>query len=341
MKELQHASRGAFEKMSQLEPGMWSKSHFKTHSLTDSTENNISECFNSWILKARYMPLIDMLVEIHDMIMTRVHERRDRMVNLDIGIVPKAKEILDEAVKLSCGLTVLWDGRETYVVKGRGTSCSVNLQNRTCSCRVWDLTGIPCCHGVTAIQEARKNPIDFVDKCYSKETYVQTYSYCLDVIRGEDFWEDVDGDEILPPLIVKKLKGRPKKMRRREGWEGVVSSGRKTRVSYTGRKMHCGLCRKEGHKRDKCPDKDKYPQTTQTTKRKRKTTQEKSASPEDEIQDELDRQMREEATGEQDMMDDILREMEEQGTCLDEVEASIQKSHQQKKKAKTGMKFVS
>lgn len=107
MKTLSRASKTVFEKMSELEAGMWSKAYFQTFSLTDSTENNISECFNSWILKARYMPLIDMLVEIHDMIMTRVHQKRDRMAGQDIVIVPKAKSILDEAVKKSCGLTVL------------------------------------------------------------------------------------------------------------------------------------------------------------------------------------------------------------------------------------------
>ncbi|XP_074348731.1 uncharacterized protein LOC141687379 [Apium graveolens] len=138
----------------------------------------------------------------------------------DIVIVPKAKQILDEAIKESCGLTVLWDGRETYVVKGRGTSCSVNLQRRSCSCRVWDLLGIPCCHGVTAIQEARKNPIDYVHSCYLKETYMQTYSYCMDVIRGEDFWEDVEGDLVLPPLIKKKTKRQTQKDEKERGLGG-------------------------------------------------------------------------------------------------------------------------
>ncbi|XP_074336347.1 uncharacterized protein LOC141673496 [Apium graveolens] len=258
MKELASVSKGAFEKMNQLDPAVWSKAYFKTHSKTDSTENNISECFNSWILKARYMPLIDMLIEIHDMIMTRVHENRDRMARRDCLIVPKAKKNLDEAVKDGSAYSVLWDGRETYVVKGKGTSCSVNLKNRSCSCRIWDLTGIPCAHGVVAIQKARHDVFDYIDKCYSKETYMRCYSHCLDVIRGEDFWEDVEGDTVMPPLIVKQLRGRPKKMRRREGWEGVVSSGKKARLSFSGRKMHCGLCRKEGHKRDKCPDKHLY-----------------------------------------------------------------------------------
>lgn len=344
MKALEKASKGAFEKMSDLEPGMWSKAYFQTHSFTDSTENNISECFNSWILKARYMPIIDMLIEIHDMLMTRVHQKRDRMLGQDIVIIPKAKRILDAAIKESCGFTVLWDGRDTYVVKGRGTSCSVNLQRRTCSCRVWDLLGIPCCHGVTAIQEARKNPLDYVASCYSKETYMETYSYCLDVIRGEDFWEDVDGDLILPPLIKKKLKGRPKKMRRREGWEGVVSSGKKVRVSYEGRVMHCGLCRQVGHKRNKCPDKDKYPENSKR-KRGKKTSNEQTAD--EEILDELERQGTEEVTGENEMMDEILREQEEKTQGLDEMEASIQKSQQQKaqqqpeQNTSNVMKFVS
>lgn len=44
-------------------------------------------------------------------------------------------------------------------------------------------------------------------------------------------------------------------MRRREGWEGSVSKGNYKRMSYKGRVMHCGYCRKEGHKINVCPDK--------------------------------------------------------------------------------------
>lgn len=47
-------------------------------------------------------------------------------------------------------------------------------------------------------------------------------------------------------------------IRRIKGWEGVVSSGKKARLSFSGKKMHCGLCRKESHKRNKCPDKHMY-----------------------------------------------------------------------------------
>ncbi|KAK1363518.1 hypothetical protein POM88_039079 [Heracleum sosnowskyi] len=187
--------------------------------------------------------------------------------------------------------------------------CSVNLQNRRCSCRVWDLTGTPCAHGVTAIQKARHNVFDYVDKCYLKDTYMRCYSHCLDVIRGEDFWEDVEGDPILPPLIVKQLRGRPKKMRRREGWEGIVSSGKKTRVKATGRKMHCGLCRMEGHKRDKCPDKHLYDVQPKKTKRRQKTKQ-PASDPMKEVTEEVQLQEQEILTGEDEMMNETLVHME-------------------------------
>ncbi|KAK1369124.1 hypothetical protein POM88_035216 [Heracleum sosnowskyi] len=206
MKNLERHSKPAATKMKELDPSWWSKAYFKTHSKTESTENNMSECFNSWIMRARYMPLIDMLTKIHDMLMTRLHEKRDTIQQIDCVVVPSIRRKLEEAVEESVGYKVLWDGRENYVVKGKGSSFSVNLQQKTCSCRVWDLTRIPCSHAMTAIQESRQNPLDFVHSRYTKETYMKTYSYMFEVIKREEFWKDEMGDQVLPQVIVKKLK---------------------------------------------------------------------------------------------------------------------------------------
>ena len=64
---------------------------------------------------------MEMLIEIHDLLMTQMHDKRDAMKNFDCIIVPKMKKkILDEAIKDSVGFRVLWDGRDKYVVKGMG-----------------------------------------------------------------------------------------------------------------------------------------------------------------------------------------------------------------------------
>ncbi|KAK1373632.1 hypothetical protein POM88_029825 [Heracleum sosnowskyi] len=41
-------------------------------------------------------------------------------------------------------------------------------------------------------------------------------------LKGEDFWEFQSTEPLLPPDIPKKLRGRPKKLRRREDWEGEI-----------------------------------------------------------------------------------------------------------------------
>jgi hypothetical protein len=49
------------------------------------------------------------------------------------------------------------DGTDTYVV---------NLQDRTCACRKWDLSGIPCAHAVACIYYNEANPDDYVAHWY-------------------------------------------------------------------------------------------------------------------------------------------------------------------------------
>lgn len=302
MRDLEKASKRAAEKMNSFEPKVWSKAFFGTHSKTDSTENNISECFNSWILKSRYMPLIDMLTDIHDLIMERLHKKRDAMINVDCIILPRAKKILDEAVKGSSECTVLWDGRQNFQVKWRGIGFCVNLQEQTCSCRVWELTGIPCCHAVTAIQRMRLNPIDFVSHYFKKDAYMKTYSHCLEVLRGEPFWEEVEGDTILPPPKMKKLRGRPKRQRRREGWEGSVSRGKLSKLSRQGRVMHCSNCKQAGHNITKCPQ----PITNNKNRGKKRNL----TAEEEEIRAEMERNEVEEQTGEAELMDEAMRNEE-------------------------------
>ncbi|KAK1352801.1 hypothetical protein POM88_052639 [Heracleum sosnowskyi] len=89
MKALKKHSKGAAERLREFDPKIWSKAYYGTHSKTESTENNISECFNSWILRSRYMPLIDMLTEIHDMIMERMHQKIAEMKNVECILLPK------------------------------------------------------------------------------------------------------------------------------------------------------------------------------------------------------------------------------------------------------------
>lgn len=70
----------------------------------------------------------------------------------------------------------------------------------------------------------------------------------LEVISS--FWGETSFQKMLPPPICNKVKGRPKKMRRKEGWENPKNP---TRITRKGRKMHCSKCRQTGHNKSNYP----------------------------------------------------------------------------------------
>ncbi|GMY18731.1 hypothetical protein FCV25MIE_13970 [Fagus crenata] len=68
---------------------------------------------------------------------------------------------------------------------------------------MWDLTGIPCPHAISAIVEAEKNPEDFVDACYSKEKYMKAYNPIIYPVPDEQQWEKTGLEKVEPPFVKK------------------------------------------------------------------------------------------------------------------------------------------
>ncbi|XP_059639152.1 uncharacterized protein LOC132281469 [Cornus florida] len=103
---------------------------------------------------------------------------------------------------------------DIYEVCYKGVSDAVNLANRTCSCREWDVRGIPCMHAIACIIDQRGNPEDFVDSCYHRETYLRTYTPVIFPMPLRQMTREVATDSIHPPMV-KPSSGRPKKARKR------------------------------------------------------------------------------------------------------------------------------
>jgi hypothetical protein len=56
-----------------------------------------------------------------------------------------------------------------WQVKSSGDhTYEVNLDNKTCSCRKWDLSVLPCNHVVSAIYKAWKYPEDYASDLFKK-----------------------------------------------------------------------------------------------------------------------------------------------------------------------------
>lgn len=72
-------------------------------------------------------------------------------------ICPKIREKVDENIVLSRdSIAKPAVGKKFQVSKGENAFV-VDLNKRTCSCREWDITGIPCIHAMSSTRKVIQN----------------------------------------------------------------------------------------------------------------------------------------------------------------------------------------
>ncbi|XP_058197069.1 GPI-anchored hemophore cfmA-like [Rhododendron vialii] len=121
----------------------------------------------------------------------------------------------------------------------------------TCTCRKWDLCGIPCMHAIAAIQNRKHDAESYINACYSKENYARAFHPLIMPINGKDMWPKTGFTPILPPLEKRKL-GRPKMARRIDPSE-YISKKDKNKLRRLGQNsVFCRKCGKHGHNRRTC-----------------------------------------------------------------------------------------
>lgn len=163
---------------------------------------------------------------------------------------------LPRSIELSAKATPLWNGGDKYHVTMSvgGHEVVVDMKQRTCACRKWQLTGIPCFHAVACIYFQKLDPMDFVHECYTKENYLKVYSHILEPISGEPYWESIEQEPPLPPL--KRIApGRPKKNRNKKNDGIQTRANDSTMLKRQGTSLKCSHCGQWEHNVRTCPSK--------------------------------------------------------------------------------------
>lgn len=125
---------------------------------------------------------------------------------------------------------------------------AVDLKNSTCGCRSWQLSGIPCLHGVAAILCLNGKVEEYVSIWFRTEMFSSCYRYNINPINGTDMWPTSECHTILPPKR-RRMPGRPKVNRKICATE---KDGKHT-VTKKGVIPKCGHCHQQGHNKRRCP----------------------------------------------------------------------------------------
>ncbi|KAK2405578.1 hypothetical protein QL285_054800 [Trifolium repens] len=265
MNELKAIDKKAWDWLMAVDTKTWCKHAFSFYSKCDVLMNNLSESFNATILVARDKPILTLCEWIRNYLMNRTSSSAKKLENWPHRIMPMPQRRLEKEVSMTGYWQATWVINDQFQIahEYNGQQFIVNLGKKSCSCNFWDLVGIPCRHAVAAICLSGKNPIDFVDDCYSKEKYAKCYGYAISAINGVDMWpkprDGVPQETLLPPMY-KRGPGRPRKLRIRQFDEDGVRRPRRG-------KKHCTRCGKPGHTVISCKSKTQDPDSL---KRKRK-----------------------------------------------------------------------
>ena len=139
-------------------------------------------------------------------------------------------------------IDVIFAGDNEYELKEETKIFIVNLVDKTCECKAWQISGIPCKHAVACIQRNRLDIASFIHPSLSKTMYLKTYGGMIHPIPDQASWPDTPYDTLLPPFV-KKKPGRPKLSRIRAADEN------QNQRSYT---LKCGVCKGFGHNKRTC-----------------------------------------------------------------------------------------
>ena len=171
----------------------------------------MAESFNAWIVFARYKTIITMLEEIRVKLTKRIGDFREFSNTWITDISLMSLKIFQENIQKSMQCNLTWNGEKGFEIKNHGFTHTVDIVNRRCSCRSWQLRGIPCPHGVVVLHYKNLEPIYYVANCYSKETYLSTYAHFDQPMNYMKIWPTSNNPIVKPPKI-KKLPGRPGKV---------------------------------------------------------------------------------------------------------------------------------
>ncbi|KAM1353374.1 hypothetical protein PS1_033236 [Malus domestica] len=127
------------------------------------------------------------------------------------AICPKIQGKLEKNKTLSRIFRPVYCGNGVFQVEDSLVDQhSVNLWTKTCSCKRWELNGIPCMHAISAIFHNPQQTEEFVDQCYTPYAYLRAYSPIIYPVKGMKYWPKVNQTPVLPPMV-KKQPWRTKK----------------------------------------------------------------------------------------------------------------------------------
>ncbi|XP_011007163.1 PREDICTED: uncharacterized protein LOC105112936 isoform X2 [Populus euphratica] len=231
-------------------PQLWALAYFEGKRFGHFTLG-VTELLYNWALECHELPIVQMMEHIRLQLTSWFNNRREIGMSWTSILVPSAEQRVLEAIADAPCYQVLRANEVEFEIVSTERTNIVDISSHVCSCRRWQLNGLPCAHAAAALISCGQNAHVFAERCFTVASYRETYSEMINPIPDKSLWRELgEGTEgggakvditIRPPKT-RRPPGRPKKKVLR-----VENFKRPKRV------VQCGRCHLLGHSQKKCP----------------------------------------------------------------------------------------
>nr|KAJ0193800.1 hypothetical protein LSAT_V11C800405990 [Lactuca sativa] len=207
-------------------------------------------------------PLITMLEDIRCWAMQRLWMQKQNGLSWDLDICPSIRREIEDLKELQRFWVPYVSGYKEFEVFSGNERYVVDLNQRACGCRSWQLTGIPCVHAISAISSLNLDVEAFVSNSYTKASFLSSYEYNIHPLNDNSEWPHVEGLHTILPPLKRRLPGRPCVKRKRDQAERELSGHTRHTVSRADIPLRCTICHQIVHNKATCPSKPTPAPTT-------------------------------------------------------------------------------
>lgn len=242
---IKNISPEAYQWILQSEPQNWANAFFQGARYNHMT-SNFGELFYSWVSDAHELPITQMVDVIRCKMMELIYERRRSSALWVTKLSPSMEEKLEkESLKVHSQRVLLHAG-SIFEVHGESSEM-VNIDQWDCSCKGWQLTGLPCSHALAVIGCIGRNPYDYCSRYLTSESYKLTYAESITPIPSiERSPAQKKGSQVATTVTV-----TPPPTRRPPGRPTTKKPGSQELVK---RQLQCSRCKGLGHNKSTCKE---------------------------------------------------------------------------------------
>ncbi|CAA7016307.1 unnamed protein product [Microthlaspi erraticum] len=224
---------------------LWTRVYFPGNRYNFTT-SNIAESLNNVLSPFRGSPIVQLLDAARALLTRWFAARRKNASLMKTTLTRGVEKLLESRVEdAKLGTAQEIDGHQSQVTCG-GVLHVVNLTEKKCTCRRFDLDKLPCVHAIAAAEAKGMSQIALAHTYFRRTSLYNSYAKNV-MPRDVSFPvpENVIAKLCKPP-VVHQPPGRPKNSRMKSALE-VAMENKRPRKENT-----CGKCNKIGHNRATC-----------------------------------------------------------------------------------------